>query len=459
MQWDVLINPIVGGVIGYATNYLAIKMLFKPHNAKHIGKFKIPFTPGLIPKEKATLAHQMGKITEEYLLTEDMLVETLTDQKAEDVFFKLTSKIPQGVEGSNKTIGDLANSLLGEEVEVSVNKLIDHFTLEIIRMLKSKELIDQAVAYLTEQLSERSNHYITRKISDKSITLSVQKFGAQALESEKVKTKLYGAIDDVEQKAYVLLQDHAVHIGKGIIAAIGQGEEATKIKDTIKHWTDENVNQMVSMFLNIDKIYDKIINFANEALADPERSSKFGDLLCTVMKDLIESEPGYKDTIIDLAKNQMNEVNVDFLIEAIIDKLSQEEENIKVQIEKLIVSEWNRYIDQEEFLLLIKKMLKKAVRSIGDVSVTSLGKLMPKEIQKKLNEKTFNYYKKTVEDNSKQVAELLDISLIVENKINEFSSQEAEDVILSVVREQLRGITWIGALLGTIIGVVSNLIR
>ena len=50
-----LITPLVGGVIGYVTNDIAIRMLFRPHNAKYLFGFKIPFTPGIIPKEKDTL--------------------------------------------------------------------------------------------------------------------------------------------------------------------------------------------------------------------------------------------------------------------------------------------------------------------------------------------------------------------------------------------------------------------
>ena len=47
-----LVTPIVGGIIGYVTNDIAIKMLFRPHEAKYIFGHKIPFTPGIIPKEK-----------------------------------------------------------------------------------------------------------------------------------------------------------------------------------------------------------------------------------------------------------------------------------------------------------------------------------------------------------------------------------------------------------------------
>ena len=56
-----LIGPLVGGVIGGFTNRVAIRMLFRPYEAKHIGPIHIPFTPGIIPKEKPRLATAIGQ--------------------------------------------------------------------------------------------------------------------------------------------------------------------------------------------------------------------------------------------------------------------------------------------------------------------------------------------------------------------------------------------------------------
>ncbi len=57
IDFSMVSKPIVGAIIGYTTNWLAIKMLFKPpHEAKYIGKLKVPFTPGLIPRERERIA-------------------------------------------------------------------------------------------------------------------------------------------------------------------------------------------------------------------------------------------------------------------------------------------------------------------------------------------------------------------------------------------------------------------
>jgi uncharacterized membrane protein YheB (UPF0754 family) len=64
-----LIPPIAGGVIGYFTNDLAIKMLFRPYRAIYIGKRKLPFTPGLIPSNQERLAKKVSDTIMGSLLT------------------------------------------------------------------------------------------------------------------------------------------------------------------------------------------------------------------------------------------------------------------------------------------------------------------------------------------------------------------------------------------------------
>ena len=47
-----ILPPLVGGVIGYVTNDIAIRMLFRPHTAKHFMGWRVPFTPCIIVNEK-----------------------------------------------------------------------------------------------------------------------------------------------------------------------------------------------------------------------------------------------------------------------------------------------------------------------------------------------------------------------------------------------------------------------
>jgi len=73
MLWNFILMVMIGAIIGGVTNYLAIKMLFRPYKRYQIGKWGIPFTPGLIPKRHDEIAEQLGRVVEEYLVTEELL--------------------------------------------------------------------------------------------------------------------------------------------------------------------------------------------------------------------------------------------------------------------------------------------------------------------------------------------------------------------------------------------------
>ena len=76
-----IISIIVGAVIGYITNWLAIKMLFRPHNKIEVFGLPMPFTPGLIPKERDRIAKSIGTTIGVHLLTSDVFTEVLSGDK------------------------------------------------------------------------------------------------------------------------------------------------------------------------------------------------------------------------------------------------------------------------------------------------------------------------------------------------------------------------------------------
>ena len=79
--FNLLFMAIVGAIIGGSTNALAIRMLFRPYEAKYIGKWRLPFTPGLIPKRREELAKQVGLLVVNHLLTPETVQEKLKEGK------------------------------------------------------------------------------------------------------------------------------------------------------------------------------------------------------------------------------------------------------------------------------------------------------------------------------------------------------------------------------------------
>ncbi|MBC8207759.1 MAG: DUF445 family protein [Desulfobulbaceae bacterium] len=61
--------PLVGAFIGYLTNRVAIRMLFRPLKPWRILGVRIPMTPGVIPSKRHELAQNIGNMVGTHLLT------------------------------------------------------------------------------------------------------------------------------------------------------------------------------------------------------------------------------------------------------------------------------------------------------------------------------------------------------------------------------------------------------
>lgn len=77
MNWSLIAGPIIGAIIGYCTNYIAVKMLFRPLEPIYVFGKRLPFTPGIIPKSKDRIAVAVGNAVGGGLLTQEALEKTL----------------------------------------------------------------------------------------------------------------------------------------------------------------------------------------------------------------------------------------------------------------------------------------------------------------------------------------------------------------------------------------------
>lgn len=99
METSYIIAPLLGGVIGYITNDIAIRMLFRPHTAKYVFGIHIPFTPGIIPKEKGRIAEAIGGVISENLMNKEVLEKYLL---SEDMIGKVRSAVEEFITTQQK---------------------------------------------------------------------------------------------------------------------------------------------------------------------------------------------------------------------------------------------------------------------------------------------------------------------------------------------------------------------
>lgn len=79
LELKLILIPFTGAFIGYITNYIAIKMLFRPYKAVYLFGFKLPFTPGIIPKEREYIIESIANLVAQQLFTEKKIQKLLKD--------------------------------------------------------------------------------------------------------------------------------------------------------------------------------------------------------------------------------------------------------------------------------------------------------------------------------------------------------------------------------------------
>lgn len=152
--WLLFAPPVVGGIIGYFTNDIAIKMLFRPYRPIYIKGRQLPFTPGLIPRNQERLAKRISDTIMGSLLTpqelQNLARRLLQTERMQSVILWLLQLALDQVkaDAEQKTAKILANilrDLLGESVprilkvlarredflEVQLNQIFDQVLLEI----------------------------------------------------------------------------------------------------------------------------------------------------------------------------------------------------------------------------------------------------------------------------------------------------------------------------------------
>ena len=219
-----VLAPVLGGIIGYITNDIAIRMLFRPHKAKYIMGVHIPFTPGIIPKEKGRIAEALGGVISENLMNKDVLERYLL---SDDMVGKVRFAVEEFIETqkyNQETVKEfLCHYLSEEEMSAILQNVIESLAKQTY-----KKLADPSVG-------EKVAHIAIDKVAKK---LSVD--GAQELLAG-----LGGAIGGLGGVAAGLLGGNIVARFLGMLREPAEHFLANNINTMLKNNGEEIVSNMV----------------------------------------------------------------------------------------------------------------------------------------------------------------------------------------------------------------------
>jgi uncharacterized membrane protein YheB (UPF0754 family) len=363
----ILSMAVVGALIGGVTNHLAIKMLFKPHRAIYIGKWRVPFTPGLIPKRRDDLARSLGKTVVEHLLTPAGMQAKLRDKEFQ-------SKVDAGVQR------------------------------EVLRFLRSERTVRQLLADINVELEAETLYTKAAKLVRKQLHV----YGEKELGSLLP--------DELKQRKEEAAARAASHIQHMLLSYVESYDGRRKIQDLVRSFLQGRgfLGSMLSSFMDPDSAADKIQPVITESVGSEGTNRWLQQLLAGEMDKLLNRK------ISDVT----NAIGPDTV-----------EESIKQLIEHAI-----------------------PLDDLLDTPLSVYTKALPDDV---LAEKVSLLVHRLLERLAEQVPVLmgqLELAKMVEQEVSGFPLDRVEDLVLAISKREFKLITYLGFLLGGIIGIVQGII-
>ena len=160
--FKILGPPLVGAVIGYFTNYVAVIMLFHPKREIKLFGHTLPFTPGAIPKEKPRIGKKIGEIIRDNLLTSQDILDALKRDELKGTVVK-------------KVLSYLEAPLQDQLLKFSSSEEIDaEETKESISEMLSDEIVQALLdAKFEETVKEQGSKMILARLKGSLLSMLV----------------------------------------------------------------------------------------------------------------------------------------------------------------------------------------------------------------------------------------------------------------------------------------------
>ncbi|MCM3226767.1 DUF445 domain-containing protein [Terribacillus saccharophilus] len=365
--WLILSMALIGALIGGITNYLAIKMLFKPHRAIYIGKWRVPFTPGLIPKRRSDLARSLGKTVVDHLLT------------------------PKGMQAR----------LIDESFQMKVNTWAKR---ELFRFLRSDRTPRQLLSDLNITVASDDLHTKTASLLKTQL--------------EKQSEKELGSLlpDELKQKTEVAADRAASHIQQMLVTYVDSYDGRRKIQELVQSFLQGRgfLGSMLSTFMDPNSAVDKIQPVIIESVGAEGTHRWLHQLLADELNKLMNKKVGQ-------VTESIGQDTLDEAIQQVVRK--------SIPFDEMLDTPMKVYMQNLQDDVIEEKL----TRVVGQV-LQRLSEQIP------------------------VIMEQLELAKMVEKEVSGFPLERVEELVLAISNKEFKLITYLGFLLGGIIGIVQGII-
>jgi uncharacterized membrane protein YheB (UPF0754 family) len=393
-------QPAIGAFHGWFATRMVVVMLFRPHRAYYFfGTDKrIPFTPGIFPSRKKQLAQNISKTVTETLLTpEDIKSRTDNFVTEQNIFLVVSATVETMLDGLKYT--DNIQKLAGS-ISHSIPDMINTAT---------NAFIDRLINDQNKQLSRLSDYFVNDvflniKISEENAKNLVDYVFNSFLAPSSIRTSLHDALTP---------------------------ERAINLQMVLRDRTTGALKFILSL-VNLEKIFN---NFKEYLKNEPEKSEE-------LIQEVIDQLKVKEDLISRISA-------LDFK------KLSFED---IARLKSSLTSGVRSYLTQHRSS--INNSLSHLNENITDVINQQIVNFSPSHlkpetilmIKNEISRFFYNYLKTDLTSLINKGIQALKPKEMIESKIEAYSSQDVEDLILGIMRRELKNLEFLGLLIGLLLG-------
>ena len=162
---------VVGGVIGYLTNTIAVKMVFRPLEPVRIPIIGLTLQ-GLIPKRRAEIAKVIGEIVDKELISMESIIEKIINEGyKEEIVKTIKEKVMKAIEKNMPSMLQMMfGGIINDFVKDMIDKEADQMVTEMLQKFIDNSSINIQVSKMVE---EKINGFELEKLED--LTMKIAK--------------------------------------------------------------------------------------------------------------------------------------------------------------------------------------------------------------------------------------------------------------------------------------------
>ncbi len=514
-----LIPPLLGALIGYVTNYIAIRMLFRPLRAWRLIGLRVPLTPGIIPAKRGELARRMGEMVGDHLLTADDVGRALGKESIQlELRMTVTQKLSKILDRPN---GSLA-SMIPEHFRARFDEIVllsqSKFAVLLSKYFASDQFAEQLRNFLREQgdqwlerdldslLTPERNHawqahldtrytrFFQSPATSALVGGAVDRKVEQLLSSKRPLREHLPAelvevlLDQLEKELPPLIEK----FGEMFQDPVFRAQLVKKGKKGIDGFLDSlgGLAGLLSGFIDLKKLYTKIPEFLDRAgdeiatwLQQPRTREQMATLLRQRLDQLLDrpvasftdnispkkitgGQAFIREQVLSRLQSRATIDTALVLTESAVDRIKDRPFN--QLLSSLLPDDGinhgvNRIADNlletlrsEQVQQVLKRLISEQTQVwVYQKPLGIISERFPEDLRREIDISVCRLVEDMLKQEAPRLVETLNVRRMVEDKVNRLDLLQVEDLLMGVMKEQFKYINLFGAFLGFLIGCIN----